>query len=49
MTVAMNSLEPGSRQALAMALPALRELTGAVDSLADDSGDESQVSSEQAG
>jgi DNA-binding MarR family transcriptional regulator len=49
LTVALGSLEPASRQALALALPALRELTGAVDSLADDSGDEQQVSSEQAG
>ena len=49
LTVALDSLEPASRQALAMALPALRELTGAVDSLADDSVDESQVSREQVG
>jgi DNA-binding MarR family transcriptional regulator len=36
-TVALASLEPSSREALASALPALGELTGAVDALADDS------------
>jgi DNA-binding MarR family transcriptional regulator len=35
LTVALASLEPASRDTLAMALPALRELTGAVDALAD--------------
>jgi DNA-binding MarR family transcriptional regulator len=35
LTVALASLEPGSRATLARALPALRELTGAVDALAD--------------
>jgi DNA-binding MarR family transcriptional regulator len=49
LTVALGSLAPESRQALATALPALRELTGAVDSLADDSADESQASAVQAG
>ena len=31
LTVALASLEPASRDTLALALPALRELTGAVD------------------
>ena len=35
LTVALASLEPASRDTLALALPALRELTGAVDALAD--------------
>src|SRR6185437_9503050 len=35
LTVALASLEPASRETLARALPALRELTGAVDALAD--------------
>lgn len=36
LTVALASLEPASREALQLALPALRELTGAVDALADE-------------
>jgi DNA-binding MarR family transcriptional regulator len=36
LTVALASLESASRQTLALALPALSELTGAVDALADD-------------
>jgi DNA-binding MarR family transcriptional regulator len=36
LTTALASLEPASRAALEMALPALGELTGAVDALADD-------------
>jgi DNA-binding MarR family transcriptional regulator len=35
LTIALASLEPASRQTLARALPALGELTGAVDALAD--------------
>ena len=35
LTVALASLEPASRDTLAVGLPALRELTGAVDALAD--------------
>jgi DNA-binding MarR family transcriptional regulator len=35
LTVALASLEPASRDTLALGLPALRELTGAVDALAD--------------
>jgi hypothetical protein len=35
---AITSLGPASRGALAAALPGLRELTGAVDALADDPG-----------
>lgn len=35
LTVALASLEPASRDTLARALPALRELTGAIDGLAD--------------
>jgi DNA-binding MarR family transcriptional regulator len=36
LTVALGSLQPASREALRLALPALRELTGAVDALADE-------------
>ena len=36
LTIALARLVPGSRQTLARALPALSELTGAVDALADD-------------
>jgi len=36
LTVALASLESASRDTLALALPALHELTGAVDALADD-------------
>jgi DNA-binding MarR family transcriptional regulator len=44
LTAALDSLEPASRQTLALALPALRELTDAVDAQADDSTEEPQVS-----
>jgi DNA-binding MarR family transcriptional regulator len=35
LTVALGGLEPASRETLAQALPALRELTGVVDAIAD--------------
>jgi len=35
-TIALSRLDPDSRATLALALPALRELTGAVDALADE-------------
>lgn len=41
---AAASLGPASRQTLALALPALRQLTDAIDAQADDSTDEPQVS-----
>lgn len=44
LTTALDRLEPASREALARALPALGELTGAVDALADEPGTESAAS-----
>lgn len=44
LTTALERLEPASRAALAEALPALGELAGAVDALADEPGTESAAS-----